>query len=294
MNLQPVPIADIPLGKPLPWRLYDRNGYVVFARGDLVESREQLDKLFDAGLLRDMDAPLQTRESGDFGELQEMVATSGFPPPGIKPQVGGRLQIRLLNRSLQVFYSVRLIGYIQNRSILLTTPQVNGAPLILADGEQLEVRMVTGNNIYAFQAAIQRLCVTPLHYLHLDYPAEVRMQQLRKSPWARVGLSASVSNGQGAREVVRLVNLSSDGAQLHAPATLGGLGAKLQLTFDAVIDELKAELMLDATILHVQAAPQEAGPGMSEYRVAFSNVSATDALWLKGLVYRHIAEGGLA
>lgn len=293
MNLQPVPIADIPLGKPLPWRLYDRNGYVVFARGDLVESREQLDGLLDAGLLRDMDAPLQTSESGDFGELKEVVATSIFPPPGIKPQVGARLQIRLLNRNLQVFYSVRLIGYIQNRSILLTTPLVSGVPLILADGEQVEVRMVTGNNIYAFQASIQRLCITPIHYLHLDYPAEVRMQQLRKSPWARTSLSTGVSNAQGAREVARLVNLSSDGAQLHAPATLGGPGVALQLAIDAVIDELKAVLTLDATILHVQAAPQEAGPGMAEYRVAFGNVSATDALWLKGMVYRYIAEGGL-
>jgi len=285
MNLQPVPIADIPLGKPLPWRLYDRNGYVVFARGAMVERREQLE-----GLLRDMDAPPQTSESGDFGELQEAVPVSGFPPAGIKPQPGERVQIRLLNRDLQVFYSVHLIGYIKNRSVLLTTPLVNGAPLILADGEQLEVRMVTGSNIYAFQAAIQRLCISPTHYMHLDYPAEVRMQRLRKSPWAGVNLSAGASNAQGVREIARLVNLSADGAQLHAPASLGEAGATLQLAFDATIDELKTTLNLDATILHVRAAPQEV-PGMSEYGVAFNHVSAADALWLKGLVYRHIAEG---
>lgn len=293
MNLQPVPIADIPLGKPLPWRLYDRNGYVIFARGDMVESREQLDGLLAEGLLRDMDAPPQTSETGDLGELQEVVPVGGFPPTGIKPQVGERVQIRLLNRNLQVFYSVRLIGYIKNRSILLTTPLVNGVPLILADGEQLEVRMVIGNNIYAFQAPIQRLCISPVHYLHLDYPAEVRAQKLRKSPWARVSLSASVSNAQGTREIARLVNLSADGAQLHAPASLGEPGAALQLAFDAAIDELKTTLNLDATILHVRAAPQEAGSGMSEYGVALNNVSAADALWLKGLIYRHIAEGDL-
>lgn len=239
-----------------------------------------------------MEAAEQTSESGDWGEFPE--ATAGaFPPAGIKPQPGERVQLRLLSRNLQVFYTVRLIGYIPNRSILLTTPlDASGIPLILADGEQLEVRMVTGSNIYAFRAAIQRLCISPVHYLHLDYPAEVRMQPLRKSPWANVNLGASASNAQGRHELVHLGNLSADGAQLHAPAELGAAGALLQLEFEAEVDGLKNTLKLAAKVLHVHAVPQQ--PGMAEYGVAFDNVSAADGLWLRALVYRHIAEGGLA
>jgi len=33
---------------------------------------------------------------------------------------------------------------------------------------------------------------------------------------------------------------------------------------------------------------------MLEYGIAFHDLSATDSLWLKGLVYRYIAEGHLA
>ena len=62
MNLQPVPVDDIPIGKPLPWRLYDPNGYIVFARGEMVTSRDQLESLLGQGLFRDTDAPQQTRE----------------------------------------------------------------------------------------------------------------------------------------------------------------------------------------------------------------------------------------
>jgi hypothetical protein len=296
MKLQAVPIEDIPLGRPLPWRLYDRNGYIVFARGEMVASREQLDNLLGEGLMRDMDAPPQTHETGDWIEFQEIAPDRIFPPSGIKPQIAERVQLRLLNRNLRNYYSARLIGYIKNLSILVTTPMVSGTPLILAEGELVEVRMVTGSNIYALQASIQRLCISPAHYIHLDYPAEVRVQQLRKSPWAKVNLGVNVTDAQGAHEAARLINLSPDGAQLHAPLTLGKPGEALRLSFHATLDELKTTLNLDATILHVHV-PQtgrEAEAGMLEYGIAFRNVVASDALWLKGLVYRHIAEGNLA
>ncbi|MBI5889916.1 MAG: flagellar brake protein [Nitrosomonadales bacterium] len=296
MNLQPVPIEDIPLGKPLPWRLYDRNGYIVFARSEIVASREQLESLLGQGLLRDMDSPAKKRETGEWTEFREVAPSATFPPAGIKPQIGELVQLRLLNRNLQAYYTARLVGYIANRSILVLTPMIDGVPLILADGEQLEVRMVTGSNIYAFQTPIQRLCVSPVHYMHLEYPTEVRAQTLRKSPWARVNLSATSTDARGAHEVVRIVNLSPDGAQLHAPIPLGKPGDTLRLSFHADMDDISTALSLDATILHAHAPHpgQTAESNMLEYGIAFRDVPAADALWLKGLVYRHIAEGYLA
>ncbi len=296
MNLQPIPIEDIPISRPLPWRLYDRNGYIVFARGEMVASREQLESFLVEGLLRDFDALPQTHETGDWIEFKQIAPDRIFPPPGIKPQIAERVQLRLLNRNLRTYYSARLIGYINDLSILVTTPMVSGTPLILAEGELVEVRMVTGSNIYALQASIQRLCISPAHYLHLDYPAEVRVQKLRKSPWAKVNFGVTVTDAQGAREAARLVNISPDGAQLHAPPTLGKPGEVLHLSFHITLDELKTTLNLAATILHAHApqAGREAETGMMEYGIAFNNVNAADALWLKGLVYRHIAEGYLA
>jgi hypothetical protein len=296
MNLQPVPVDDIPIGKPLSWRLYDHNGYIVFARGEMVASSDQLESMVGQGLFRDIDAPQQIRESGDWTELRKVAPNETFPPSGIKPQIGELVQLRLLNRNLQAYYSVRLIGYIKKQSILVMTPIVDAVPLIMKDGEQLEVRMVTGSNIYAFQTSIQRLCTSPVHYMHLDYPVEVRSQTLRKSPWARVNLSAIVTDAQGGHEVVSIVNLSPDGAQLHAPILLGKAGDVLHLSFHADMDDMSTTLSLDATILHAHAAQagQTAESNLLEYGIAFRDVPAADALWLKGLVYRNIAEGYLA
>lgn len=295
MNLQPVPLEEIPIGKPLPWRLYDHSGYIVFARGEMVNSREQLESLLADGLLRDSNAPPQTNETGDWNEFKEIAASGSFPPQGIKPQVGELVQLRLLNRNLQNYYSVRLIGYIKNQSILAMTPTVDKIPLILMDGEQVEVRMLTGSNIYAFQTSIQRLCVTPVHYMHLDYPREVRAQKLRKSPWAKVSLGVTVSNEQGVSEVARIINLSSEGAQIQAPSTIGTKDQPLQVVLHASMDDLRTTLTLNAVILHVNSPrKRDEESDTLEYGIAFRDTNETDALWLKTLVYRHIAEGHMA
>jgi len=296
MNLQPVAIEAIPLGRPLPWRLYDRNGYILFARGEQVKSLEQLESLLGDGLLRDVDAPLQTQETGDWAEFMNNANIGIFPPNGIKPQPGEPVQIRLVNRNQQTYYSTRLIGYIKNVSILVTTPMVVGNPLIMADDEPVEARMVTGNNIYVFQTTIQSMHVTPTHYMHLEHPSEVRVQKLRKSPWAKTNIGVMVTDELGANEIATIINLSPDGAHLRAPRSLGEQGKLLKLSFPANMEELGATLDLNAKIKHVYApkVTPDSAVTMLEYGVAFSSVSPADALWLKALVYRHIAEGYMA
>jgi Flagellar protein YcgR/PilZ domain len=291
MNLKPVQVDDIPVGKPLPWRLYDRNGFIVLARGEMVASREQLAALFAAGLLRDVDAPVPADGAAESMESAEAARDMTFPPSGIKPQVGELVQLLLPKQPQPAYYSVRLIGYVTQQSILVMTPMTGGVPLILADGEPLEVRMVTGNNIYTFQTAIQRLCISPVHYLHLDYPALVRVQTLRRSPWVRVNLSATATDAQGARQLVRIDSLSANGARIQATDSLGEPGATLRIAVHVELDEMSTTLNLAAAILHVQAP---AGGNGMEYSIEFRDVPAADALWLKGVVYRNIAEGNLA
>lgn len=217
MNLQPVAIEMVPIDKPLPWPLYDRDGYTLFSRGEVIASRNQLEVLAADGLLRDVDALPQAEEAVPWIEFKELPPSDIFPPQGIKPQVGERVQLRLLGRDTQTYYLARLIGYIKDQSILLTTPVAAGQRIIVLDGEQLEVRMLTGSNIYVFQSEILRICISPAYYLHLRYPSVVRMQKLRSAPRTRVNIIASVTNGEGAPEIAEITNLSPDGAQLGFP-----------------------------------------------------------------------------
>lgn len=293
MNLQPVTIDDIPIGMPLPWQLYDRYGYTLFARGEIVANRRLLESLLANGLLRDVDALPPAKETAEWVELKDLPPSETFPPQDIKPQVWERVQLRLLGRDSQAYHYAHLIGYIKGQSILITTPVDIGQRLIMVDGEQVEVRMVTGSNIYVFHSVIQRVCVSPSHYFHLAYPASVRVQKLRKSPWARVDLSAAVANAQDVQELARIVNLSPDGAQLHIPGTLGRKNDSLRITLQVSVDGLETTLLLNALIQHVRPAKtdQNWGQHLMEYGVEFCNLSMHDALWLRSLVYQRIAEG---
>lgn len=296
MNLQPVAIEEIPIGKPLPWQLYSHNGYTVFARGDRIADAEQLKPLIADGLLRDVDALPQDEETAIWEEHEGSPLSTSFPPPGIKPQTGERIQLRILGRDTQAFYYAQLIGYIRNQSVLVTTPFDGGQRVIMADGERVEVRMLTGSNIHIFQSMIQRVCISPSYYLHLEYPAKVRTQPLRKSPWAKMTLTASVADAQGNQETARIVNLSPDGAQIHVSRSMGGKNDSLRLTLPVNIDDLKTTLTLDTLIEHVRPAKPDRRadePDMLEYGISFNNTPTEDMLWLKCLIYQRITEGHL-
>ena len=287
MNLQSMTLEDIPIGKPLPWQLYDRNGNTLFTRGKTVASRQQLENLAAGGLLREID-PLSAAVKSAEGEP--------FPPRGIKPQVGERVQLRQIGQNIPTCYDSRLIGYIKDQSILVTAPAGNSHPVSMTEGEEIEVRMLTGCNIYVFQSTIQRICMIPSRYLHLEYPSRVSVQRLRQSPRARVNLAATVSDAQGAQEIAHIVNLSPGGAKINILHAMGKKGDPLRLSFQAVVDEMKTMLSLDVEIQHMRQAKPENGWGeeLLEYGIAFRNTPPGDDLLLRCLVYQRIAEGHLA
>lgn len=179
MNLQPVLLADIPIGAALPWQLFDRHGYMLFARGEVIASHQQLESLATDGVLRDVDALPQNESATEWTEFKGLPPDDMFPPTGIVPQIGEKVQLRLLGRDIQAYYYTHLIGYIKDQSILLTTPLIAGQRIDMSDGERVEVRMLTGSNIYIFQSEIIRVCTSPSHYMHLQYPDKVQTQKLR-------------------------------------------------------------------------------------------------------------------
>jgi hypothetical protein len=212
-----------------------------------------------------------------------------FPPRGVKPQIWDRIQLRRLERDIKTLHQARLIGYIKDQSILVTMPMTDGNWILLSEGEPLEVRMLIGKNIYVFKTEVQRLCIAPTHYLHLNYPAAMGRQKLRQAPWAKVNLVGTATGASGASEPAYIVNLSAAGAQIHLPRHLGGDGDLMKLSMVVTVDELRAELSLDAEIRHVR--PAAANEEMLEYGIAFRELRPEDALWLKCVVYQRIAEG---
>ncbi len=277
MNLLAIPVDHIPLNRPLPWPLYDAGGGIVYRVGEVLTVPAMA-----AGLYR---AAAQAEPWDGDTPLQET-----FPPAGIKPQIGSKLQLHVRGRQPEC--QARLIGYVRNASLLVTHPVVAGERIALAEGEQIEARILAGRHILVFDSVVARICISPLHYLHLDYPARVARQPLRSSPWCAVNLLTVATNVAGVTDVGRIVNLSFGGAKLEIAAHLGKPGDRIELVLKVVLDELRASLTLPALIRHIsRPGGLDSASDAVAYGVEFMELDGQAALWLKCLVYRHIAEG---
>ncbi len=201
----------------------------------------------------------------------------------ILPRLGEK--IRLCRG--EACYDSSLVGCIKGVSLLAASPVKEGLRIDFLEGEPLEVRMFSGKDILSFPTRVMHVSILPVHYLHLAYPSETRVQPLRHFPWVRVRLPATVHAG-GKMEPVLMVDLSEEGGKLDTPLDIGREGERIGLSFDIEADELRKELNLEARIEHVRK-----GREMLEYGVSFLGASREDRLWLKCLVCRRIAEGHL-
>lgn len=295
MSLQDLDIDEIPLGKPLPWAIYDRGGRMLFDRGQVLPSRQVLDEHASNGLLADLDASVEALKTmagmAVPAEPDERPTEELFPPGGVKPQIWDRVQIRLLGTDGgKIMYS-HLIGYVKGTTIILTLPREGEHWVSVPEGEVVEVRNLTGNHIYVFRSEVLRVSLGGVPYMHLRYPSQVQRQQLRRAPWAKTNLPVAVTAKDGHRAEGHITNLSSSGAHLTAYSSLGNKDDVLRLAFRVECGTSTAELELGAVIRR-EVGEGGAG-GLLEYGVEFQGLSDEEALWLKCMVYERIAEGYL-
>lgn len=297
MSLQAIRFDEVPIGTPLPWSIYDREGHLLFERGRAVISRQLLVKRGKGGIYVDLDASLEALQTmqGFTVEVESLDRPGHemFPPAGIQPQIWDRLQMRLPSRDPDKFLFTRLVGYVRGVSILVTVPREDDHWTAVAEGDEVEVRTLTGNHIYLFRTEVLRLSMIPTHYLHLRYPDNVQQQQLRRSPWAKVNISFSAAHVDGRHGEGFITNLSCSGAHLVLQGDGCSEGDVLRLSFPVDSGELSTSLELEAVVRRVAKGQEKEEEGLLECGVEFRNLGPGDNLWLKCLVYQRISEGYL-
>lgn len=121
------------------------------------------------------------------------VAKSSFPFEAMSLKVGDRLQAQPPTKVSAERCFVRLIGYLEDLSMLITTPAtVNSVRLQLMEGDQLVMRVFSSQNAFGFASEVQRICKLPYSYLHISFPKKVQGTVIRKA--ARVKIQQSESS----------------------------------------------------------------------------------------------------
>jgi hypothetical protein len=249
----PIRLVEISVGRPLLWSVYDGYGNLLLKSGFVIESQSQIEKLSQNGFFRNnpADEPIRSAEYRACGvapAAADIVNSTAVGMDEVRWNVGEPLSLQPHdNPSLR--YTVRLIGFVKNKTVMVTAPMLDGKFGFIRDGQTFTVGSFSGKKVHVFMAAAVKSVHAPFPYLHLSYPQEVRATLIRKGSRAAVKLIAAVSLGQPARiSSTKLIDLSVAGASgvsklpFGAKEEQGLLKFKLQVSDHSAVLNLKTVL----------------------------------------------------
>ncbi|HQT26402.1 MAG TPA: flagellar brake protein [Burkholderiales bacterium] len=288
MDLTPIRKDDIEIGKPLAWPVYDSKKHLLLKEGYVVETQSQLDVLIAKGLFRN---PAWSKQSPEekFGEKEnDSPKLDLLSFADVSLQIGDTLQMQIENDQR---YGVKLIGYLERKSLLVTAPSSGEGLILMRAGQSVVMRCFSGKNVYAFASSILRVGNTPYPHLHLAYPIEVRGKKIRKSARARTNVPGSVwrENEPERKSPCLLEDISFSGAQLISASPLGEPGDVLRLYLRVSSERAIAYISPLALIKRCGEIQSTEGRKHS-YGVEFHNLDPTESFALQILVYQNLFE----
>lgn len=187
-----------------------------------------------------------------------------------------------------VRYTVKLIGYVKNQSILVTAPRIDGRGAIIRDGQNFIVRSFPGKKAYAFTASALKSVYTPHAYLHLSYPKIIRCSAIRQSSRASVKIIASISIGTPEQiGAVTLADISMGGTSGIIKREIGKKGDEGLIKFK--VNTAGEDAYLSIPII-VRSIVETENTEEFRYGFEFVNMPTQSKIILSSFVHQTLAE----
>jgi c-di-GMP-binding flagellar brake protein YcgR len=297
--LQPVRKADIEVGQPLPFAIYDADRNLLLNRGVVVTSEHQLEVLLEKGLFRERVKPkpdavrtdtLSTESGGEEGGGPARPTEETVELESLKLMPGDALQLQPLLEGQVERWSVRVIGHLKPKSLLVSAPMLDGKLIFIKDGQTYLVRAFSGLNVCAFKAKVLKSHLQPYPYLHLSWPDSVQAMRIRKAMRAPAAIIVAVHDSEEGRQTGagKIVDISVGGAKLMSPAQLGQKGDSLWLSFKVKLGDMEEYVKTSAIIRTVGEETDEQGKTMKAYGMQFGELSQAQRLIIMNLVYQYV------
>lgn len=204
--------------------------------------------------------------------------------------VGEMLQLVFAADDQQRKHATKVIGYLPGKSLIVTTPRIDGNLMLVREGQPVVVRILSGNSVYAFNTQVLATCLKPFAYIHLTYPAEIESIVVRKSLRVSTELETSVTRvavedpkgnvtAQG-----MIIDISTSGAMLLADTPLGQAGDLLTMTLRIPVAGVLKYLKISSMIRTVRVN----NDGKYLHGVEFQLLEEMDNILLHGFVYEQL------
>lgn len=205
----------------------------------------------------------------------------------LNPKIGEKVQIE--TRTPRGRYSVQLLGYRENVSMMVSAPRSNNSINV---GARVTVRLMSGNYICAFSAKVLKIQTSPFTYWHLEYPTDTEVRRIRSHTRVPVNLMVSIDEfemGKGLRldwpVNAYCTDISIQGARIDAPVNLGKQGDKLFVTTRFQVAGVDQVVLTPAVIRSIQTTPDGLNKVVS-HGIEFLDLDDETHLILTGFVYQ--------
>lgn len=291
----PISAHLISVGKALPRSVYSAGGDLLLSEGFVVESTEQMETLLNGGYFRkpgenegraspDTNNPAtKSIEQGSATEAND-AKTERVTMDEVRWHVGETFFLHQQGASVR--YTARFIGYIKNRTVLVTMPIVDDKFVLIRDGQMFVVRAFSGKKAYAFSASVVKSVHSPHPYLHLSYPKELGCATIRHRTRISVNVIAAVSLDKQEDTSAAIINdMSLGGASASIKHPFGEVGQRGRIKFK--INAVGETVFMDVCTILRSIIPVENGGGC-KHGYEFVELSTHDRLVLSA--YFHQAE----
>ncbi len=311
MNLIDFCPSDIEVGQPLKHSVFDRDGNLLLAQGNVVSEAafERLRRLGTYKLILDeKPAPLPVSPSPPAALVPESAASGtrsrtsrNVDDDPTRVIVGAEaITSAALFRGWVDFMHMTdtrsgeplscrlsLLGVIDETSLMVTGPMLDQDWTEMEEGRSFDATIFNGRRIYTFETSILRRCDAPFPYLHLAFPQSVAERPVRRHLRAPVALEATlIHDGDQALEStsVMIVDLGMISAGVRSSNVRLQLGSPAALMFHLVTgagDTVAFQLPAVVRRVHVHAKTATA-----TYGLEFASIGETERQHLQSYVLR--------
>lgn len=209
----------------------------------------------------------------------------------LKNNVGNTLQLQLAHSNKDERFHVKLIGVLENKSILITAPRADGGVLKLEERQEFIIRMMSGSAAYVFTCTAIFATNRPYAHLHVTYPKSLESITVRKAERVNCKLIVSVqSSGVPAGEGISasMHDISTAGAQLFSNESLGEIGDDITINTKFSVAGIDQHLLISGIIRRAVSATTD--DAEYEHGIEFNSIDDKDKLILTAFVYEQMMQ----
>lgn len=279
----PVRPSEFLVGKPIPFDVFDRHGRLLLAKGHVIASAEEKEKLLRQGAERNLTTDERFRQA--IGTALKVVEKEEEPGKNaihldfeeLRLLPGAVLQIQLGKEEDRYF--VRYIGALRGRSVIIDALERGGLPLFVPDGTALQVRGSVGSYAFVFPSSVLVNASRPYPHLHLTYPMDVVAVRLRRSERVPVRLVAAVVSDDNRAFGGVILDLSVGGGLLATRHPLK-VGQRIQIKFKLEIAGTEIILAVPAIVRSERDTEDRTLEGARGYGIEFVDLTPEDTVAL--------------